>query len=293
MHPIEHDVFSHIHSTKLVHPRRGFAKPKSVRYQDAEWCSVAKVRQSFGYDVSSFRELVTLVAAIGYRNRAFNLLFRGQGTDYKDKNERTKILPAIFRPKAGQVSLRGPTLAGRVAELNKAVEVLRENRHKLDLAGLGLFQHREYQIALLQHYLLRKTPLLDATHSLRVATSFAMPTGRADGVLYVFGMPHPQGSISHFIDADVSLVKLQNVCPPNALRPHFQEGYLIGRLSFQGEKLAGDNAAYRLIAKYHLDNSSGNFWDPDFQPIPQGALLPAVDPFGQTLLSIVGPDPVL
>ncbi len=66
---------------------------------------------------------------------------------------------------------------------------------------------------------------------------------------------------------------------------------MIGRLSFREEKTAGDNAAYRLIAKYHLDNSSKKFWDKDFRPVPDGALLPEVDPFGETLRSIVGPDP--
>ncbi len=116
MYRIEHDVFSHIHSTKLEYPKRGFGDPRSKRYQGSEWCSVAKVRQSYGCDVGSFRDLVGLVAEIGFRNRAFNLLFRGQGTDYKDSNDRTKSCQRFFVQSWVSVPCIGPHL--RLASLS-------------------------------------------------------------------------------------------------------------------------------------------------------------------------------
>ena len=135
------------------------------------------------------------------------------------------------------------------------------------------------------------TPLLDVTQSLRVAASFALMNNPAEGYVFAFGMPHPQGSISHVVDQRLVLVKLQNVCPPEALRPHYQEGYLVGRLPVTASKEQGDNVAIRMIGRYRLDNSAGEFWSSDFQPIPKDALLPVNDPLEARLRGIVAAIP--
>jgi hypothetical protein len=290
---ISGEVFSHVGWKEVAPPKKGAGRQVSRISERSEWCSVARVRESQGYRVTSFRMLVSLVAELGYLNRSYNLLFRGQGGDFRDRNGRTVIYPTLHRPKRGHAQLRKATLEAREKALEAAVETLRRSRERLEVASPGLYKHREYQLALLQHYGIRKTPLVDATHSLRVATSFAMPDrSSGEGYLFVLGLPHAQGSISHFIDQDMVLVKLQNVCPPEALRPHYQEGYLLGRLSRTATKDAGDNAAYRVIAKYHLVNEAGAFWDADFQPLPTSALLPKDDPFEKILVDLVGPDPV-
>lgn len=289
---IDHEIFSHVRTVELDHPaRRG--TPSERISERSEWTTVTQVRRSLGYRVKTFETLVSLVAEVGYRNRRYNLLFRGQEVDHKDRNGASRIYPSIYRPKDGQTSLRGPTLAARFEEFRAAMSKLRNARSSLADAGPGLYRHWEYQAALLQHYKIRKTPLLDATQSLRVAASFAMPrASHGEGFIMVLGMPHPHGSISHFVDDDMTLVKLQNVCPPEALRPHYQEGYLLGRMSVMNRtKEAADNAAYRLLAKYHLTNDGG-FWTKSFRPIHQSALLPRNDPFLDKILRIVGPDPV-
>jgi hypothetical protein len=85
------------------------------------------------------------------------------------------------------------------------------------------------------------------------------------------------------MDEQMVLVKLQNVCPPDALRPHYQEGYLIGRLPFFAKKFRGDDLAQRLLCKFRLDNQDGSFWDESFRPIPDDVLFPMPDPFEERL----------
>lgn len=274
MHSIEKDFLTHLTDDA--------GAPKLLR------SNVAGVRVSDGCPTSSFRDLVEQVAELGYVNRWHNLLYRGQGRDYGDRNGRSAIYPTIYRPDPGRRQLRSQTLNARFELLDAFVHQLREHRSDLsDRAGLWRFP--EYQIALLQHYGLCDTPLLDLTHSLRVAATFALldsETGRADrpeGYVFALGMPYPSGSVTHVVDQGLVLVKLQAICPPEALRPHFQEGWLAGRLPSTSAKERGDNAARRLLGKYRLDNSDGRFWRQGFEPIPAEALLPEPDPFLETL----------
>lgn len=142
-------------------------------------------------------------------------------------------------------------------------------------------------MALLQHYELCPTPLLDVTRSLRVAASFALMDGSEQGFVFVLGMPYPNGSISHLVDYEARIIDLQSVCPYRALRPHYQEGVLIGRYPWLGTKEAGDNVAYRLIAKLRLSNADAKFWSGGFNAIPRKALLPTDDPYGEQLAQVV------
>lgn len=128
--------------------------------------------------------------------------------------------------------------------------------------------------------------MIDLTSSLLVSASFALQKN-ITGYVFVFGMPHPQGSISHYIDDSLVLVKLQNVCPPEALRPHFQEAYLAGKLPINSIKKSEDNFATKLIGKYFLDNSNGDFWKDGFKQIPGEVLCPSKDTYLEQLNSIL------
>jgi hypothetical protein len=73
-----------------------------------------------------------------------------------------------------------------------------------------------------------------------------------------------------------------SICPPTALRPHYQEGYLIGEyptisLEAKAEYRRMElDFSRRLIAKFRLP-SPDKFWSKDFRPIPRAALYPASD----------------
>lgn len=48
------------------------------------------------------------------------------------------------------------------------------------------------------------------------------------GYVYVFGFPYITNRISRNSEHDLINVRLLSICPPTALRPYFQEGYLAG-----------------------------------------------------------------
>ncbi len=132
--------------------------------------------------------------------------------------------------------------------------------------------------AILQHYEVCDTPLIDVTSSLRVAASFALNSSPDDGHLFVFGLPHPSGSISYSVELELLNMRLLSICPPTAHRPYFQEGFLVG--SFPSRRTTRHislDLRGRLIAKFKLVGNS--FWDNNFHSIPRNALFPNDDPF--------------
>jgi hypothetical protein len=144
---------------------------------------------------------------------------------------------------------------------------------------------REAQWAIIQHYGLWPTPLIDLTLNLRVAASFAFHGNNQEnddpsGHVFVVGMPDVSGSITHDVRERVVLTRLQSACPPAAKRPHYQEGFLVGHYPFYNLR---KNSQYdlkdesdlnrRLIAVFRLDNHSGNFWS-DFPKYKRSMLYP-------------------
>lgn len=295
MRKLDGEVFTYAkHSKKELVLREGAtwhsfglgdANYQLVEREGPTWATVPKIRAWSGYSVASYPQLVQTVAHIASGNRLLLLYFRGQQRDYKDRNGRTTLYPSICRPKGARLAKQ--RLQERNEVLRQAMLLLKGDAN-LDLR-LRIHSHPEAPMALLQHYELCRTPLLDVTRSLRVAASFALLDGAAEGYVFVIGMPYPHGSISHLVDHEIRVVDLQSVCPYRALRPHYQEGVLIGRYPWRGEKDAGDNAAYRLVAKLHLLNNDGKFWAAGFHALPRKALLPKDDPYGDQLRSVLRP----
>ncbi len=255
------------------------------------WTPVQNVREWPGFRVRRFEELVKVAAHLAAGNRGQMLFFRGQSRDYVDRNGRTNLYPTLFRK--GASPLRRTELAARWARLEACVRAIVDHRSDLALPG-KTHRHIESAIALLQHYGLCDTPLLDVTPSLRVAASFALPDRTAKvGYLYAIALPYPHGTISHFVDQDMVLVRLFGVCPFEAVRPHYQEGYLVGKFPIANagqlgvEKERNDNAASRLVAKLVLDDRDGRFFHGGFPRVPKSTLLPTKDPFGDALRRVV------
>jgi hypothetical protein len=141
-------------------------------------------------------------------------------------------------------------------------------------------RYRILRWAILQHYEVCSTPLLDVTHSLRVAASFASDhESPAQPTLYVLGVPALSGTITASSEQGLQIIRLSSICPPEARRPYFQEGYLLAEypdLVTLDEKL--NYAAWevdfgrRLLAKFRLARSG--FWSAAFPAIPHEALYP-------------------
>ena len=234
------------------------------------------VAASEGHEVLSFRTLVELVAKTAYLNKDYLLFFRGQNTDYVNKVNKSTFYPSIYRGEYLQqreVNYRFEILSGACHLLVKRFE-------KAKVTGTAELRRKKLiQWSILQHYEVCATPLLDFTQSLRVAASFAQLNNERDtSFVYVFGMPYLTNRISNNSEHDLVNIRLLSICPPEALRPYFQEGYLAGTEDIENSYDSKSELDFnnRLVAKFRIPNSN-QFWGRNFQAIPKSALYPKGD----------------
>jgi hypothetical protein len=247
----------------------------------------------------TYAKLVDIVSFLSVMNKRHTLHFRGQGQPLRP-------LPALFRSTWTSLSGTRHEISYNIRQrlwdlLNNDISALVCSIcSKMPMprpATLRLFREAAWAIA--QHYELWPTPLIDITPSLRTAASFALWGGRAEGYLYVLAMPPSTNSITFDADQHVVLARLHAVCPPVAKRPHFQEGYLVGRFPFDPEReresdrdfryfAKVSNLERRLIAKIRLTDTDEKqhrrdatatgqgFWSKDFPRMSEKALMPEV-----------------
>jgi hypothetical protein len=236
--------------------------------------------------VATFTGLVRNVARVASLRHGDFIFYRGQTHDWRSKSGKTTIYPTLFRPPAGATALRTAEVVARKQTLDDAIAKIRARYRELGHTN-ELWRYREFATALLQHYELVATPMVDLTTSLHVAASFARGAGGdGAGVVYVIAMPYPTETLSLYPRYGMALARLQSLCPPDARRPQFQEGWLVGRMPLTAEKTPDDDLGGRVVAKYALPAGPA-FWDGQFHPIPQDALLPEHDPFGDRLRAIL------
>src|SRR5436190_432097 len=220
MQPLEaRTVFSFLSNRRWVTPIDG----KRVK--------LSHLRRDGGLKVSSFAELVERVAELSFRNPQFILVFRGQTGDWRNRANNTSIKPRLFRSARGSTQPPSPlALRSRYALLARAEQALLAGYQAGGFIGLDRLQrYRILRWAILQHYEVCDTPLLDVTSSLRVAASFASMEGSdEEACLYVLAIPHLGGSVTASAEHGLQVMRLNSICPTEALRPHFQEGYLLG-----------------------------------------------------------------
>lgn len=262
-----------VHGTFRTHTASGHLGPTTV----------SELRAADPCPVRSFTDLVRHTAQIAALRHDDLTFFRGQREDWRNRGGRTTVYASLYRPEPGRTSLSAASLAARRARMDAGVAVIRRRADDLGRAN-PLWRYREYATALLQHYELCPTPMVDLTLSLHVAASFARgPDGLGAGVLLVFALPYPTETLSLYPRLGMSLARLQSLCPADARRPQFQEGWLVGRMPLTADKTPEDDLAHRLVAKYALPAGPA-FWDGGFQPVPQAALLPTDDPFRDRLV---------
>jgi hypothetical protein len=247
--------------------------------------------------VSSYAELVTVISFLTVMNKRLVLLFRGQMQDFP------RMVPSLYRdvwPHWADPELPPVPIAGnREFFWDALTEVEDRTFAVLWDEGLPRWRHvkftRPAKWAVIQHYDLWPTPLLDFSTSLRVAASFAFgldPTA-SRGWLYVIGVRSIRSDLMPLLtaahssieekpidkdelDAEMLTIRLNAVCPPSTLRPHLQEGVLIGRYPFDPPALTSvdvHDAGSVLVAKIELINNGG-FWSRDFPIHTEASLLP-------------------
>lgn len=228
-------------------------------------------------------DLATKVAALQYHNPDYVLMFRGQDVDVRNRSGNTSLKPGLLRARApGRVPTE-ETISRRFRTLQSAEALLIDKYREQGFAEITrLSRQRILRWAILQHYQICDTPLLDVTQSLRIAASFASEGDEGEGFVFVLGVPHLSGAITASAEAGLQIVRLASVCPPVAVRPHIQEGYVLGeypdfvsveqKAHYQHHEL---DFGLRLIAKFRFDRSS--FWlkSGPFPKVPPKALYPS------------------
>jgi hypothetical protein len=242
-----------------------------------------EIRKDEGHPVTSFLELAKKIAALQYKNPQYVFLFRGQRNDYLNQKKNTTLKPSLLRPKRGNSKLPSEDLLVTRFSLLANAERLLVNRYGevSDFEGRErLKRQRILRWAILQHYEICSTPLLDVTQSIRVAASFATEMAAQKAYIYVLGVPNLSGSITASAEAALQIVRLSGVCPPVAVRPHIQEGYLLGEYpdlpdfdQKQHYPAFEIDFGRRLLAKFTFDPQT--FWDDqDFPAIGHNARYP-------------------
>lgn len=254
------------------------------------------IRGGQGHEVGSYLELARKVAELQFLNRDHVLLFRGQSKDYLTTKGNSMLRASIFRNDGKKVPTTA-TLERRFQTLKMAERLLVEAYVEAGLKGAErLRRHRLIRWSILQHYEVCATPLLDVTHSLRVAASFAT-AGNDDqkAFLYAFGVPNLSGAVTASSEAGLQIVRLSSACPPDAVRPHIQEGYLVGEYPEIPDYEQQSHYAFyemdfgrRMVAKFRFNPQT--FWASDkYPPATHEALYPSAqrDPLLEIAKNII------
>lgn len=238
--------------------------------------SPKEVGKDSGYLVTTFRKLVEQVAKLAYLNKDYLLFYRGQKNDYRNKADNSTFYPTIYR---GDY-VPQQELDFRFDKLENASKILAQLFKSNKIVGQYELRRKKYiQWSVLQHYEVTDTPLIDLTQSLRVACSFAQLYNEQNtAFVYVFGLPYYSNRISINSEHDLVNIRLLSITPPEALRPYFQEGFLVGTddITNEYENKGELDLNNRLIAKFQIPNNN-RFWGRDFKRIPESALYPKKD----------------
>lgn len=239
------------------------------------------IRGGCGHEVASYLEMARKVAELQFLNRDHVLLFRGQAKDHLTTKGNSMLKASIFRNDGKKVPSKA-TLEMRFHTLRVAEKLLVDAYSAAGLKGTErLRRHRLIRWSILQHYEICKTPLLDVTHSLRVSASFATDGNESqEAFLYAFGVPNLSGAVTASSEAGLQIVRLSSACPPDAVRPHIQEGYLVGEYPEIPDFEQQCHYAFhemdfgrRLVAKFRFNPQT--FWKSDkYPPATHNALYP-------------------
>ena len=268
MYSLGKEVYTFVKSSRRITKARGI-----------------RIRQGSGFHARTFPELIERIAELSFRNPEYVLFYRGQSLDYRNSRGSSTFYPEIFRPE-DKHRLPKRVSKQRFQSLSKLEKSLCEKYTFPGKSRIKKFQIIRW--ALLQHYKVCATPLLDVTQSLRVACTFAQHKAKRYGFVYAFAF-----FVTASSEEGLQIIRLLSICPPSALRPYFQEGYLLGEYptitldastNYDRKEL---DFSRRLLCKFKIPTDS-SFWPKHFDPIPMNALFPdSRDPL-VTMVSTLG-----
>ena len=210
MRPIEGKIFSHL------------------SFSENKLKDISEVAKSEGLIVDTYSKLVEKVARLSFHNKDYLLFYRGQKKEHLNRSKNSSFYPSIYRTQPNE-NLTPDILENRFWFLQNACQKLIEKFEENNFDIKELKKRPFIQWSILQHYEVCGTPLLDLTQSIRAAASFALLGNKEkNGYFYVFGLPYVSNRISRNSEHEIVNIRLLNICPPEAIRPYFQEGFLVG-----------------------------------------------------------------
>lgn len=226
-------------------------------WQKCDRATPSSVLAAGPFKVYSFRELLQRNAEVVSRNPQYSIFYRGQARQYSDRDGRVTILPSIYR---GVKPRQKNEMRERFERLESTVDNVRKALDACDAFKADSRRLRTVSCwAIIQHYGLCDTPLIDVSQSLRVACAFALQCACdvLDGegpVVYDIALPFVEGPLTLNANEELYLMKLDSLMPSLALRPFIQESYLVGdELIRRGiEDLSGADLRRRVIASFQL-----------------------------------------
>ena len=230
------------------------------------------IRAGSGHLVKSYFDLAKKVAELQFLNRDHILLFRGQRSDRRTTKNSSLLKASLFRLDGKKIPT-ATVLEKRFVELQMAEDKLDALYSTEGLLGSDrLRRHRIIRWAILQHYKVCPTPLLDVTQSLRIAASFASYKNQTDeAFVFAFGVPNLSGAVTASSETGLQIIRLSSACPPAAVRPHLQAGYLLGEYpEITNFRQNADYSYYemdfgrRLVAKFRFNPKT--FWSSENYP---------------------------
>lgn len=235
-----------------------------------------EIMKSDGYLVHSYEELNKHIAELACANPNVILFLRGQGKDYMSGvpgNQRSSLLPTIYRK-----DLSAEEKKYKTKQLEAAGRILSMKLRNEGIQNAGIVvRKRMIQWSILQHYEVVDTPLIDVTQSLRVACSFAMLNNTSGyAYIYVIALPYYTNRISVNSEEYITNIRLLSIMPPEALRPYYQEGFLIGEDEYNDdlfEHKDEKDLSRRLLYKFKIStedlSNSNEIWLDKERLMPQ------------------------
>ena len=231
-------------------------KIKDFQIQENGTCKGLKARS---YHVHRYSELVYLISLLRFHNQNRFILYRGESKRHTNANGILSFLPGIYRNENNTNDFK--LLKEKTSKLLQFEELKNVYQEYTNIIAQGL----------LQHYGIVHTPFLDLTQSLRVAYSMALKKkkkkrdGRETIFIYLFSVPFSNGYITQ--TENFTLINLLSICPPMAMRPLLQEGYLIRYYKEESYNFNQNLIAEIAIDKKDLKNNQL------FSSIIEGSLL--------------------
>ena len=259
-----------------------------------------EIRNGSPWVVHNWGELRTAISYLSLMNKRHVLYFRGQHSHYD------KCLPTLLREKwhlNGQdYVLTSKNRKAYYSTIHRDLTpIVLRIAQDIGTPRVYILKHVPAATAsILQHYELWPTHFIDITRSLPTAVSFAAGNrNREEGYLYVFAMPDLRGSITSDMDQHLTLSRLEAICPPDAIRPHHQDAYLVSRFPEPASLEEQDDGwndwirktdlMRRVVAKFKLVFTNGILdGSPTFQT---DFLIPPLelDEFGARLIETILP----